>query len=85
MTMATNKGTTNPRTIAVSAFKARCLALLDDVATTGREIVVTKRGKPVARVIPADTPPSLQGSVTYPVTDDEILGPVESIWDVDHA
>ena len=38
------------RTIGASDFKARCLALLDEVASTHCEIVVTKRGKPVAVV-----------------------------------
>lgn len=40
------------RTIAAGEFKAKCLALLDEVAETGEELVVTKRGKPVARVAP---------------------------------
>ena len=40
------------RTIAAGEFKAKCLALLDEVAETGEELVITKRGKPVARVAP---------------------------------
>lgn len=39
-----------------SAFKARCLAVLDDVARTRTEVVVTKHGKPVARLVPVDEP-----------------------------
>jgi prevent-host-death family protein len=35
-----------------SAFKARCLAVMDDVQATGEPVVVTKRGKPVVKVIP---------------------------------
>ena len=38
--------------VAVSKFKAQCLALVDRVARTGEEIVITQRGKPVARLIP---------------------------------
>ncbi len=38
-------------TIAASEFKAKCLKLLDDVAE-GATLVVTKHGKPVARVAP---------------------------------
>lgn len=34
-------------------FKARCLALMDDVQSSGGEIVITKRGRPVARLIAA--------------------------------
>ena len=36
-----------------SDFKARCLRLLDQVEATGEEILVLKRGRPVARVVPA--------------------------------
>jgi prevent-host-death family protein len=35
-----------------SAFKARCLAVMDDVQATGEPVIVTKRGKPVVKVIP---------------------------------
>lgn len=35
-----------------SAFKARCLAVMDDVQTTGEPVIVTKRGKPVVKIIP---------------------------------
>jgi prevent-host-death family protein len=38
------------RTIPAGEFKAKCLALMDEVAATGDEIVITKRGKPVARL-----------------------------------
>ena len=38
------------RTVKASEFKARCLALMDEVASGGGDIVITKRGKPVARL-----------------------------------
>lgn len=38
-----------------SAFKARCLKVMKDVQATGEPVVVTKRGKPVVKVVPADT------------------------------
>jgi prevent-host-death family protein len=38
------------RRIGASKFKEQCLSLLDDLSAEG--IVITKRGKPVARVIP---------------------------------
>lgn len=40
--------------INASDFKARCLNLLDLVARSGEELVVLKRGRPVARVVPAE-------------------------------
>ena len=41
-----------PRRIDVSAFKARCLRVLDEVQATGAEVVITERGRPVARLRP---------------------------------
>jgi len=40
-------------TMPVSEFKAKCLQLLKDVETNGDRIVITKRGKPVAEVVPS--------------------------------
>lgn len=40
------------KTINASEFKARCLRVLDDVQATRAEVVITKRGKPVARLSP---------------------------------
>jgi prevent-host-death family protein len=37
--------------IGASEFKAKCLAILDDVAETGEPIVILKRGKPVAELV----------------------------------
>ncbi|RMF19340.1 MAG: type II toxin-antitoxin system Phd/YefM family antitoxin [Candidatus Dadabacteria bacterium] len=73
------------RQIGASRFKARCLALLDEVAETGERIVITKRGRPVAVVQPyvgTDAFPQrtmrdtveVYGDMTEPTTsDDEIL------------
>ena len=38
------------QTIKASEFKAKCLALMDEVARTGKTMVVTKNGKPVAEL-----------------------------------
>lgn len=67
--------------ITASQFKAHCLSLLDDVALTGEEVVVTKRGRPVARLVAIDAPPPLTGSVTFHVSDDELLAPLDVAWD----
>ena len=39
-------------TVGVADFKARCLELLDGVGTRGDEIIITKRGKPIAQIGP---------------------------------
>jgi prevent-host-death family protein len=77
--------TMDTRLIAAGRFKAECLALLDDVAATGEPLVVTKRGRPVARILPVEPPPSLAGSVTYLVDDDELVAPTGESWDAEQA
>jgi len=67
--------------ISATQFKARCLALLDEVSESGSELVVTKRGRPVARVGPVDPDASLAGSVDQLVADDELIEPLAVEWD----
>ncbi len=43
---------TEPLEIPAGEFKAKCLKLMDQVRESGREIVITKRGKPVAKLVP---------------------------------
>lgn len=40
------------RIIKASEFKAKCLAVLDEVERTRQRVVITKRGKPVAELVP---------------------------------
>lgn len=42
------------KTISAAKFKARCLSLMDDVQSTRKPLIITKRGKPVAKLVPAD-------------------------------
>ena len=44
------------RTIAAGEFKAKCLAILDEVGAGAGEVVVTKHGRPVAKVVPLKKP-----------------------------
>ena len=41
------------RDLSATEFKAKCLAVLDEVARTGEPVVICKRGRPVARLVPA--------------------------------
>jgi len=43
-------------TIPVSKFKATCLAVLEQVRRTGRPVLVTRRGKPAAQILPPPPP-----------------------------
>lgn len=44
-------------TVTASKFKATCLALLEKVKRTGQPILVTRRGEPLAQVLPPPAPP----------------------------
>lgn len=51
--MATTENSTgSTRTVKASEFKAKCLQLMDEVAESGEAIVITKFGKPVAKLTP---------------------------------
>ena len=70
--------------IPAAKFKAQCLALLDRVDDEG--IVITKRGKPVAKLAPCDDTPAdafgiLAGSV---LGHDDIVSPDPDAWS-EHA
>lgn len=68
------------RQMRAGEFKARCLAVLDDVASSRREVVITKRGRPVARLVPlarARKEP-LKGLIEY---EGDLVSPIDVEWD----
>jgi antitoxin (DNA-binding transcriptional repressor) of toxin-antitoxin stability system len=73
---------TKKHVMAAGRFKAVCLAVLDRVAETGEPVVVTKRGRPVAEVVPIKAPVTrpLRGSVT---THNDIVAPILDDWELD--
>jgi prevent-host-death family protein len=42
------------KTMAAGAFKVHCLALMDEVQLKREAVVITKRGKPMAKLVPVD-------------------------------
>jgi len=71
-----------PTTIAAGEFKAKCLKLLDKVAEKRQTLVITKRGIPVAKVIPippqGDFVGSMRGSVIW---EGDIISPIDVEWE----
>ncbi|MHB8262895.1 MAG: type II toxin-antitoxin system Phd/YefM family antitoxin [Acidimicrobiales bacterium] len=60
--------------IPAGEFKQRCLALIDQVAAERTSILVTKRGRPLARLVPVDEPVApLEGSVSVITEHEEEL------------
>jgi prevent-host-death family protein len=69
--------------MSAADFKARCLELMDTVEQTGRSVIVTKRGRPVAMLAPVRTPRTsafgyLKGRIH--ITGD-IMAPIDVEWD----
>lgn len=72
------------RTVQASVFKARCLALLDEVARSRATIVITKHGKAVAKLVPLDdVPQPTRGSVALLADDDEVYFSTGEPWDAE--
>ena len=71
--------------VAAAEFKARCLELMDRVRETGVEYVITKHGRPVARLVPvvqrgrASSFGSMGGTV---IEYDRPLDPLDDDYDV---
>lgn len=71
----------SPKTVPAVIFKAKCLALLDGVAESRRPLIVTKRGRPVARIVPIEEGArSLKGTL---IAQKDILAPVDEEWEVE--
>jgi prevent-host-death family protein len=73
-------------TVGSAEFKARCLELVDRVKESRTEFVVTRHGRPVARLVPMDqvVPASLVGSMANSVIAyDSPFEPVPAVWTVD--
>ena len=76
---------TGVRTIKASEFKAKCLKLMDEVAETGQDIVITKNGHPVSRLTPYRKPPHTffgadKGKIKIL---DDVIAPIDTEWEAD--
>jgi prevent-host-death family protein len=59
-----------------SAFKTKCLAVMDDVQATGEPVIVTKRGKPVVKVVPVES--EMDDIFGFMAEKGKIIGDIES-------
>lgn len=76
------------RTIMASRFKAECLAILDQVDEMKVTFTITKHGRPVAKLVPADIDDygaDLMGSVTLIAEDDEDYFSTGEVWDAERG
>jgi len=71
------------QTIKASEFKAKCLKLMDEVSETGQEIIITKNGKPVGKLVPyRQKPKTLFGAHKDEITiQGDIISPLDIEWE----
>ncbi len=72
--------------ISAAQFKARCLKLMDEVARTREPIVITKRGRPVAKLVPADPErrkPLFGCMAGTVISEADIMAPLDVQWEAD--
>lgn len=76
--------TINEQNISAGEFKAHCLRLMDEVSSHKTSVTITKRGKPIARLVPIDTESStslygrMKGSMTI---HGDIIEPLGVDWE----
>ena len=83
MTMVSMPGERFMHTIKASEFKAKCLALMDEAARTGKAVLVTKHGKPVAGLRPHRPRPKSALGVWKDrlIVKGDIISPLDVEWD----
>ena len=73
------------RTMKASEFKTKCLALMDEIAESGEEIVITKYGKPVAKLTPCEPEPVnwFGRDRDIIIMHDDLIEPVDVEWEAE--
>jgi prevent-host-death family protein len=82
------------QTIAAGEFKAKCLGVMAEVNSTGRPVLVTKRGQPFVRVLPVEepaeneSPEAIFGCLRHMLASekglDDLVEPIFPLEDWDH-
>ena len=71
-----------PSSIGAGEFKAKCLQLLDEVASSRKPCVITKFGRPVAQLVPMPPAVKLRGAMEGTVLyEGDIVSPLENEWE----
>ena len=71
-------------TVSVSNFKAHCLEYIDNLSREHCEYIVTKRNKPVAKLVPLTEEPFYFGQFKGTVTvKGDIMAPIDVDWEAD--
>ncbi|MEX2153854.1 MAG: type II toxin-antitoxin system Phd/YefM family antitoxin [Gemmatimonadaceae bacterium] len=81
--MAPKKKTTIP----AAEFKAKCLKVMETVRATGEEVVITKHGKPVARLVPVTyvSRPFFGRNAGMTVFEGDMITPIDVEWEAERG
>lgn len=71
------------KTVKASEFKAKCLQLMEEIRKTGEEIIITKNGEPVSKLVPVKHKPKTlfgahRGRI---VVKGDIVSPLDTEWE----
>jgi prevent-host-death family protein len=73
--------------VAAGQFKMQCLELMDQVQQTREEVVITKHGRPVAKLVPIEEVQASQSIVGFMKGSVQVVGdivsPVDEAWEAD--
>lgn len=71
--------------IPASEFKTRCLELMDRVSQKREELIITKHGKPVAKLVPIEeeSAPVFGYMRNTVISYGDLISPVEEDWDAE--
>lgn len=84
--MAKKKASKQEARVAAGQFKARCLQLMDEVAEKRMPLVITKHGRPVAKLVPIDeeAEPDLFGCLAGTARiQGDLAEPVDEAWEAE--
>ncbi len=64
------------RTVPITVAKAHLLQMATEVAASGEEVIITRHGRPLVKLVSARQPPSLLGSITFNCSLEELMAPI---------
>ena len=69
-------------TIGAGEFKAKCLRLIDEVARRREELIITKRGQPLAKLVPVESEITLFGTMAGSIAHEgDLVSRIDLPWD----
>lgn len=71
-----------PKYLQAGQFKANCLKIMDEVSLSKQSIIITKRNRPVVRIIPFETKPNfifgcMKGTIHIL---GDLISPIDEVW-----